>query len=130
MSEDIFDKNDIQSSDKEAHSDYKPVDQGDETVKHQLSGMYQNWFLDYASYVILERAVPHINDGLKPVQRRILQLYEAPGRRTLQQGGKYRRTYHASSILMVMRPSAMHWYSWDRKICLSTVRELGKYSYR
>ena len=41
-------------------------------MKHQLSGMYQNWFLDYASYVILERAVPHINDGLKPVQRRIL----------------------------------------------------------
>ncbi len=38
----------------------------------QVSGMYQNWFLDYASYVILERAVPHINDGLKPVQRRIL----------------------------------------------------------
>ena len=34
--------------------------------------MYQNWFLDYASYVILERAVPHIEDGLKPVQRRIL----------------------------------------------------------
>src|SRR6187549_2826932 len=37
-----------------------------------LNDMYQNWFLDYASYVILERAVPHINDGLKPVQRRIL----------------------------------------------------------
>jgi topoisomerase-4 subunit A len=37
-----------------------------------LSGMYQDWFLDYASYVILERAVPHIDDGLKPVQRRIL----------------------------------------------------------
>ena len=37
-----------------------------------LSGMYQTWFLDYASYVILERAVPHIGDGLKPVQRRIL----------------------------------------------------------
>jgi topoisomerase-4 subunit A len=37
-----------------------------------LSGMYQDWFLDYASYVILERAVPHISDGLKPVQRRIL----------------------------------------------------------
>ncbi len=37
-----------------------------------LSGMYRNWFLDYASYVILERAVPYINDGLKPVQRRIL----------------------------------------------------------
>ena len=38
----------------------------------KLTGMYQNWFLDYASYVILERAVPHIEDGLKPVQRRIL----------------------------------------------------------
>ena len=37
-----------------------------------LSGMYQNWFLDYASYVILERAVPEVDDGLKPVQRRIL----------------------------------------------------------
>lgn len=37
-----------------------------------LSGMYKSWFLDYASYVILERAVPHIYDGLKPVQRRIL----------------------------------------------------------
>ncbi|MDR0790223.1 MAG: DNA gyrase/topoisomerase IV subunit A [Bacteroidales bacterium] len=37
-----------------------------------LRGMYEDWFLDYASYVILERAVPHINDGLKPVQRRIL----------------------------------------------------------
>ncbi len=37
-----------------------------------VSGMYENWFLDYASYVILERAIPAINDGLKPVQRRIL----------------------------------------------------------
>ncbi|MCR5713505.1 MAG: DNA gyrase/topoisomerase IV subunit A [Bacteroidales bacterium] len=37
-----------------------------------IKGMYQNWFLDYASYVILERAVPHLDDGLKPVQRRIL----------------------------------------------------------
>ena len=56
----------------EGHSDYKPADAKDVKAKYQLSGMYQNWFLDYASYVILERAVPHINDGLKPVQRRIL----------------------------------------------------------
>ena len=56
----------------EGHSDYKPADTKDVKAKYQLSGMYQNWFLDYASYVILERAVPHINDGLKPVQRRIL----------------------------------------------------------
>lgn len=56
----------------EAHSSYKmPVsDKGD--TKYQLSGMFQNWFLDYASYVVLERAVPHLDDGLKPVQRRIL----------------------------------------------------------
>lgn len=72
MSEDTFDKDTDKLPGKEGHSDYKPVDQTDEAVKHQLSGMYQNWFLDYASYVILERAVPHINDGLKPVQRRIL----------------------------------------------------------
>lgn len=56
----------------EGHSDYRPADTKDVKAKYQLSGMYQNWFLDYASYVILERAVPHINDGLKPVQRRIL----------------------------------------------------------
>ena len=56
----------------EKHSDYKPVNRFDASAVHHLSGMYQNWFLDYASYVILERAVPHIEDGLKPVQRRIL----------------------------------------------------------
>jgi len=54
------------------HSDYHIPNVNDTQVKHHLSGMYQNWFLDYASYVILERAVPHIYDGLKPVQRRIL----------------------------------------------------------
>lgn len=43
-----------------------------ETGVRKLTGMYKNWFLDYASYVILERAVPHVDDGLKPVQRRIL----------------------------------------------------------
>ena len=49
---------------------------GDHIEKHEnvihVSGMYKNWFLDYASYVILERSVPYIQDGLKPVQRRIL----------------------------------------------------------
>lgn len=54
------------------HSDYTPVSRFDASVVHHLSGMYQGWFLAYASYVILERAVPHIEDGLKPVQRRIL----------------------------------------------------------
>ena len=55
----------------QAHSTYKPESFND-AVKYHLTGMYQNWFLDYASYVILERAVPAIEDGLKPVQRRIL----------------------------------------------------------
>lgn len=40
--------------------------------KYKLSGMFKDWFLDYSSYVILQRAVPHIVDGLKPVQRRVL----------------------------------------------------------
>ena len=48
------------------------VDLSDDTVKHQLRGMFQSWYLDYASYTILDRAIPHIDDGLKPVQRRIL----------------------------------------------------------
>ena len=57
-----------EGNEKAGHSAYKvPKDK-----KLHLSGMYQNWFIDYASYVILERAVPHIEDGLKPVQRRIL----------------------------------------------------------
>lgn len=57
---------------QEAHSTYHAPDGNNENIKHQLTGMYQSWFLDYASYVILERAVPHLGDGLKPVQRRIL----------------------------------------------------------
>ncbi|MBR4227620.1 MAG: DNA gyrase/topoisomerase IV subunit A [Bacteroidales bacterium] len=45
---------------------------GDDSHKFKLSGMFKDWFLDYSSYVILQRAVPHIVDGLKPVQRRVL----------------------------------------------------------
>lgn len=50
----------------------RPYTSQEDLVRHHLRGMYQSWFLEYASYVILERAVPHIDDGLKPVQRRIL----------------------------------------------------------
>lgn len=49
----------------------QPTDESLHNILH-LGGMYENWFLDYASYVILERAVPGVEDGLKPVQRRIL----------------------------------------------------------
>ena len=57
---------------QEGHSDYKPVNRFDAAAVHHLSGMYQNWFLDYASYSILDRAVPHIEDGLNPPPRRCL----------------------------------------------------------
>src|SRR5580698_8726973 len=51
-----------------------PVNNEDQKLHNvtTLGGLYENWFIEYASYVILDRAVPHINDGLKPVQRRIL----------------------------------------------------------
>ncbi len=49
-----------------------PIQQEEGHKTTHLKGMYENWFLDYASYVILERAVPDVDDGLKPVQRRIL----------------------------------------------------------
>lgn len=77
MSDDTKDLSEVLSPEEnpetEAHSTYQPTAHAAEgDTKHQLTGMFQNWFLDYASYVILERAVPHIGDGLKPVQRRIL----------------------------------------------------------
>jgi len=62
------DENDVD----ELQNDYVSSNRFDASAVKHLSGMYKNWFLDYASYVILERAVPHIDDGLKPVQRRIL----------------------------------------------------------
>lgn len=60
MSEDLSDHQSDNTDDNKLHN------------VTTLGGLYENWFLDYASYVILDRAVPHINDGLKPVQRRIL----------------------------------------------------------
>ncbi len=58
------------TGDSDAERFGKLINDGEQ--KYKLSGMFKDWFLDYASYVILERAVPHIDDGLKPVQRRIL----------------------------------------------------------
>lgn len=69
--DDAFDKV-SEEQQPESHSNYKLPEGAKPDLKYQLTGMYQHWFLDYASYVILERAVPHLNDGLKPVQRRIL----------------------------------------------------------
>lgn len=61
-----------QNDEQDNATDYLPEMIATGDVTRRLGGMFQNWFLDYASYVILERAVPHVNDGLKPVQRRIL----------------------------------------------------------
>ncbi len=60
------------SEENNAEVPAKEIQHREQTKILHINGMYENWFIDYASYVILERAVPHINDGLKPVQRRIL----------------------------------------------------------
>lgn len=74
MSEEEIDDIQEESQDERAEVPFDPGDtaQGEGHKTIPLSGMYKSWFLDYASYVILERAVPDIKDGLKPVQRRIL----------------------------------------------------------
>ena len=67
-SEDNIEERDEEFESQETNSE--ELNEGEKVI--HVSGMYETWFLDYASYVILERAVPHINDGLKPVQRRLL----------------------------------------------------------
>ncbi|MDR1225895.1 MAG: DNA gyrase/topoisomerase IV subunit A [Prevotellaceae bacterium] len=62
----------VRSTNSKDHERFAKLTGVDDSKKFRLTGMYKDWFLDYASYVILERAVPHLNDGLKPVQRRIL----------------------------------------------------------
>ncbi len=62
----------VEENNKELSQDTEQNENNIENNILSVSGMYKNWFLDYASYVILERAVPHVADGLKPVQRRIL----------------------------------------------------------
>ena len=69
-----------------------------ESVKQHLTGMYQDWFLDYASYTILERAVPSIEDGLKPVQRRILHAMK------IVDDGKYNKVANIVGQTMQYHP--------------------------
>lgn len=73
MSDDIYTE-DIEDNSEATEGGFSSmlVDLTDDVVRQQLRGMFQSWYLDYASYTILDRAIPHINDGLKPVQRRIL----------------------------------------------------------
>ena len=79
-----------------AHSAYKP--EAGDAITHHLGGMYQNWFLDYASYVILERAVPDIYDGLKPVQRRILHTMNR------MEDGRYNKVANVVGETMKFHP--------------------------
>ena len=69
--DDFLTSNDTRQTSPDEHARIAKLT-GGMVKKTHLTGMYKDWFLDYASYVILERAVPHLNDGLKPVQRRIL----------------------------------------------------------
>ena len=69
-----------------------------EGITHHLNQMYQNWFLDYASYVILERAVPHITDGFKPVQRRIMHSMKR------MDDGKYNKVANIVGHTMQFHP--------------------------
>ena len=90
----------LHSEDAEADVDFDPAEmKQDETVNvHPLTGMYQNWFLDYASYVILERAVPHLYDGLKPVQRRILHTMKR------MDDGRYNKVANIAGETMKFHP--------------------------
>ncbi|MBR4999620.1 MAG: DNA gyrase/topoisomerase IV subunit A, partial [Rikenellaceae bacterium] len=72
MSNERYIEDDDLTTDVEQESLHKFDNLTGEGSKTKLMGMFREWFLDYASYVILERAVPQLEDGLKPVQRRIL----------------------------------------------------------
>ncbi|MBQ9463425.1 MAG: DNA gyrase/topoisomerase IV subunit A [Bacteroidales bacterium] len=74
VTEEIIEDDDIEiAEDAESSGKYTRLLESD-ARKFKLSGMFKDWYLDYASYVILHRAVPHIADGLKPVQRRVLHV--------------------------------------------------------
>ena len=68
-----------------------------DSITHHLSRMYQDWFLDYASYTILDRAVPHITDGFKPVQRRIMHSMK-------RMDGKYNKVANIVGHTMQFHP--------------------------
>ncbi len=85
---------------KEEANPQPEMDNPEDDLHHvkYLAGLYENWFLDYASYVILERAVPHIDDGLKPVQRRILQAMKR------LEDGRYHKVANIIGFTMQYHP--------------------------
>lgn len=89
---------DDDSGEPAEHSDYQPVGRFDAAAVHHLSGMYQNWFLDYASSSILDRAIPHIEDGFKPVQRRIMHAMKR------MDDGRYNKVANIVGYTMQFHP--------------------------
>lgn len=90
-SQDQFEEESLESNKYE-----KLIHEGEK--RYKLTGMYKEWFLDYASYVILERAVPHISDGLKPVQRRILHAMKR------MDDGRYNKVANIIGFTMQFHP--------------------------
>ena len=89
---------------------------GEHSRKFKLSGMFKDWFLDYSSYVILYRAVPHIVDGMKPVQRRVLHaLWRIDD-------GRYTKVAHIVGQAMQFHPHG------DQSI-LGALVQLGQKNY-
>ncbi len=89
--------NQPESSNEHLPENQKVWDLEDTRITH-LPGMYRQWFLDYASYVILERAVPHVNDGLKPVHRRILHAMRR------MDDGRYNKVANIIGFTMQFHP--------------------------
>ena len=90
----------------------------------RVTGMYKDWFLDYASYVILERAVPAIEDGFKPVQRRILHSMKD------LDDGRYNKVANIVGHTMQYHPHGdasiqMPWYKLVKKTCSSICKGTG-----
>lgn len=101
MSDDIFTDENIELEDNSIMpEDDAPQQMWDEEMvkRSHLHGMYKTWFLDYASYVILERAVPHLYDGLKPVQRRILHAMNR------MEDGRYNKVANIIGFTMQFHP--------------------------
>jgi topoisomerase-4 subunit A len=93
-------------------------DENPEDTITKVTGMYKDWFLDYASYVILERAVPAIEDGFKPVQRRIMHSLKE------LDDGRYNKV--ANVVGHTMQVLVMPWYKLVRKNCSLTAKETGE----
>lgn len=97
INSDTFNEETQPNDTNDESTSYKVTTESGDTRLH-LSGMYRNWFLEYASYVILERAVPHLADGLKPVQRRILHAMK------LLEDGRYNKVANVIGSTMAFHP--------------------------